>query len=866
MKTKIMKSVCASFLSFLFLTLFSYASPPIPFSGKLSLHSQNFEGSAKFSFSIVDQNGTEHWRHSQDPEDLIENYVSGGRYLVFLGGQGMQPISPYLFLTHDSLFLRVSVDLLDGQGSRTLAPDQPITSSPYALAAELSRLAERATLADGVSDGAISHNMLSEEILADLNRTIGHAQLSEDILADLGRTITLSDLSQSVLVELNNTVENGTISFDQLSPGVRAELNRTIERSNLSADILNDLNRTITLSDFSPSVFVELNNTVENGAISFDQLSPAVRAELNRTIERSNLSAGILNDLNRTISLSMLGQDVLNEINSSSLSSGSITSGSLDPNLTRYFLPEITSVPPSLSILQGDSTSLSVQASGKFMTYQWYKNGVAIQGAIQPTLSLQDLNASLNEGNYSLVVSNDWGSITSQNVTLSIATALPTIALNGAASITHEAGTPYVDAGSNAADALGNDLNGSIVVTGANFNVSSVGQRTISFSVTDAGGNQNTTTRTVSVVDTTNPSIYLAGGTSYTHGLNSAWTDPGYEANDTVDGNLTSSVLISGTVDVNTSGTYTLVYSVSDTAGNDSNITRSVSVQASGPWTFTNAGVTGRNGPTQAQVSSAYTGTSLDSAVTINTQGIQEWTVPASGTYSIEVWGASGGTNGGLGAKIVGSFTLAANDLLKLAIGQMGTMSSAYTDSSGGGGGSFVVKGGNALLVAGGGGGGTRSTNTSLVDGSINSSGNNDSGVNPASTGGTNGNGGNAGGVWGGSGGGGFLANGSNGYSSNTEMLNSGGKSWANGLLGGINSDPSYNYGREGGFGGGGASSWASGGGGGYSGGAGKYSAGSGSEKPSGGGGGSFNSGVNQNNSAGVNNGHGKVVITFISN
>ena len=130
MKTKFMKSVCVGFLSFLFLTLFSYAGPPIPFSGKLSLHSQNFEGSAKFSFSIVDQNGTEHWRHSQDPEDLIENYVYGGRYLVFLGGQGMQPISPNLFLTHDSLFLRVSVDLLDGQGSRTLSPDQPITSSP----------------------------------------------------------------------------------------------------------------------------------------------------------------------------------------------------------------------------------------------------------------------------------------------------------------------------------------------------------------------------------------------------------------------------------------------------------------------------------------------------------------------------------------------------------------------------------------------------------------------------------------------------------------------------------------------------------------------------------------------------------------
>ena len=274
-----MKLVCASSLSFLFLTLFSYASPPIPFSGKLSLDTQNFEGPAQFSFSIVDQNGTVHWRHSPDPEDSIEIYVSHGRYLVLLGGQGMQLISPHLFLAHEALFLRVTVDLLDGQGGRTLSPDQPITSSPYALAAELARLADRATLADGVTNGAISHKMLSAEILSDLNRTIDHSQLSEAILADLDRTITLSDLSPSILVELNNTIENGAITFDQLSPGVRAELNRTIERSNLSADILNDLNRTITLSDFSPSVLVELNNTVENGAINFDQLSPGVRAE-----------------------------------------------------------------------------------------------------------------------------------------------------------------------------------------------------------------------------------------------------------------------------------------------------------------------------------------------------------------------------------------------------------------------------------------------------------------------------------------------------------------------------------------------------------------------------------------------------------
>ena len=92
---------------------------------------------------------------------------------------------------------------------------------------------------------------------------------------------------------------------------------------------------------------------------------------------------------------------------------------------------------------------------------------------------------------------------------------------------------------------------------------------------------------------------------------------------------------IAGTVDVNSTGTYTLNYSVSDSAGNQADINRTVNVAPMGPWTFTNAGATGRFGPTQAQIDASYSGTSLEGAVTINEthQGIQEWTVPASGTY-----------------------------------------------------------------------------------------------------------------------------------------------------------------------------------------------------------------------------------------
>ena len=64
--------------------------------------------------------------------------------------------------------------------------------------------------------------------------------------------------------------------------------------------------------------------------------------------------------------------------------------------------------------------------------------------------------------------------------------------------------------------------------------------------------------------------------------------------------------------------------------------------------TFTNCGATERYGPTQSQVNSTYTsGNSLYNAVTINTQGIQEWTVPVTGTYKISVWGAQGGPMNG---------------------------------------------------------------------------------------------------------------------------------------------------------------------------------------------------------------------------
>jgi len=275
------------------------------------------------------------------------------------------------------------------------------------------------------------------------------------------------------------------------------------------------------------------------------------------------------------------------------------------------------------------------------------------------------------------------------------------------------------------------------------------------------------------------------------------------------------------------------------------------------PYEFTNCGATGRFGPDQSQVNAEYASTNLAGQVTINTQGIQEWEVPATGTYLIEAFGAQGGgTTGGSGAKMSGEFLLTQGDTLSILVGQQGYPTSGRNSS--GGGGTFVVYKGatdesGILVIAGGGGGSSNQANTpfSWMHGQITTDGN--AAQNHGGAGGTNGDGGIAGGE--GAGGGGFHTNGGN------SGARGGGAAYLNGGVGGAPGSHD-----EGGFGGGGGAYDSSGGGGGYSGGGGGSWTSGGPNNNFynfGGGGGSYNSGTNQDNEAGVNTGHGYVTITY---
>ena len=87
--------------------------------------------------------------------------------------------------------------------------------------------------------------------------------------------------------------------------------------------------------------------------------------------------------------------------------------------------PVITLQPQSQTALVGGSVSFSVGASATpSPTYQWYFNQVAISGAIGSTYSLPAVQAK-DAGDYSVVVANPAGEVTSAKATLALGTTTP---------------------------------------------------------------------------------------------------------------------------------------------------------------------------------------------------------------------------------------------------------------------------------------------------------------------------------------------------------------------------------------------------------------------------------------------------------
>ena len=126
----------------------------------------------------------------------------------------------------------------------------------------------------------------------------------------------------------------------------------------------------------------------------------------------------------------------------------------------------------------------------------------------------------------------------------------------------------------------GTDVTSSITIEG-NYDVYTVGKYTLTF-VYEKDGKKHKTTKKIEIKDLQKPEITLTRG-NIKIPINSIFSEPGYQAIDNYDGDITSRVKIQGEIDTKKEGTYTLTYEVEDKSGNKTSINRIVTVTKDSP-------------------------------------------------------------------------------------------------------------------------------------------------------------------------------------------------------------------------------------------------------------------------------------------
>ena len=131
-------------------------------------------------------------------------------------------------------------------------------------------------------------------------------------------------------------------------------------------------------------------------------------------------------------------------------------------------------------------------------------------------------------------------------------------------------GQVYVEEGFTATDDYDGDLTARVVRTDD-------GEK-VTYRVTDSSGNTAEVVRVIVYNDPVAPELNLEGKETMTLELGKTFQEPGFTANDNCDGDITTLVEVTGTVDTAKTGTYTLTYTVKDAFGNETVATRTVKV------------------------------------------------------------------------------------------------------------------------------------------------------------------------------------------------------------------------------------------------------------------------------------------------
>ncbi|MBX3176022.1 MAG: DUF5011 domain-containing protein [Candidatus Hydrogenedentes bacterium] len=219
----------------------------------------------------------------------------------------------------------------------------------------------------------------------------------------------------------------------------------------------------------------------------------------------------------------------------------------------------------------------------------------------------------------------------------------PVITLIGEATLDAECGAPWDDPGAVAVDDCGGEIT---VRRSGSVNTSRPGVYTLTYNATDLSGNAaEAVTRTVTVADRTPPALVLNGDAEVTITCGAGYAERGATLTDACEPG--TEVRVSGDLNPNVAGVYTIFYDATDAAGNAAEtIIRTVTViGARAPEIF----LTGEarviipcEAPYADAGARAYDGCDTDITASIEVDGLVYTTAPGEYTLTYRVRDGAG--------------------------------------------------------------------------------------------------------------------------------------------------------------------------------------------------------------------------------
>ena len=573
----------ACFIAFFLSSLCVFSSQPVPYSGKVSINGVNYHGEAQFTFALQDKDGKVRWRNGTDGEKKIRIQVFNGRYTVLLGGQGMNVLPPQLFLDYDELYLRVRFDNGDGQGLRNLTPYQRITATPRALVAEVAKTA------NSVKAGGITTTQLNEQILKYLKPEITLAPQAPGLVFN-GQKVTLHSRAEGKYLNYQWYKNGQPIAGADKKKYEIPNVNGSQHNGNYTLVVSNDFGSVSTQAtslqvDSTPPAHTVASISMEMifcppGTFTMGSPTSESGREGDETQHQVTLTNGFY--LGKYEVTQAQYQTVMNGNSAGLNADPSKFKGSNRPvervswNDAQIFLTRLNEMEQTAGRLpNGWKYVLPTEAqweyacrAGTTTAYSWgndINSSRANYNWDGGSTSGNDFKQTRDVGQYA---ANSWGFFDMHGNVWEWVHDWKANYFTGA----------QTDPEGPASGSRRVKRGGSWGTDGTYLRSAERGSDTPGLHNSYVGfrvGFQAVQP------DTANPELELFGGASVTREAGQAWAEPGAAGHDARDGNLTSSVTVSGSVDMNTTGTYILTYSVADAAGNTATANRTVTVVGS---------------------------------------------------------------------------------------------------------------------------------------------------------------------------------------------------------------------------------------------------------------------------------------------